>query len=872
MFHTTYSGDDQIIRKNDPDKDAENFVYDDRELLTHRQDGKMRDEGRWYSIHRDSYGRSDIEGFATSSTSGISDPLIFNTYGSDRGSIGKITIQSSKVLNTELSIVNEFEFDDCGRLEVTRSNSILYPDIGSIVDSLQLDAAGNILYHFHKIPEEELVVRMRNSYDGTGRLRHENMQVTTPEQTWTEQTLSYRDYTIKEQIMALYLGSTLQKIDYLYLPNRYLSAINNTLESSDVFKMKIGYDTNISSQATGFEARANGDIAVVEWQSRNSSGTASALKAYRYKYNYLDMLTEAQYFEGSNSSKTGTYKVNYTYEDDRGNPDNITRYGVNPSTFVKFSNPIDNLNFSYWPGTNCIQSVSDNANATEKPHGYQEGSGNYDYDPNGSTMEDPSKAADFIRNFLNLPYKIELPDSNGMVAYYYTADGTLQRQEEIRNNAVVAVRDYIGMTEYFNGSLDQIKHANGYVMLDRELDEEHLNLKGTETVDNTYESLSTVSERSIPNGRTTAYKAEEFVILTPGFEVSLGGDFLADIDEFPVQGLLYRYFVKDHLGSVRVEFEPNGFSPKVISQHHYYPFGHPMVGDWENDTRNNYRYTGQEEQYSFQLGYNRFLFRNSDPLIGGRFLSVDPLADDPKQISMSSYAAMGNNPVRFVDPDGRMAVPAQGGPGPTAVGILFEAFQNARAGLFNTQQRIAERLGFGNGQTVTRMRVNYNDDGSIPVANPVNVSSEPKKGFLAEVGDAALDLVSFSPVAELGAARGLSGPFLAARTPASIIPSIARQFDNLQCMECADAIISALKTEGLAAEVLDVVTPKSTGMQANIWSDAAGMNISENGRHRAILVDGKVYDNIHPNGISYEDWFNDLHAPGGFEVQRTNFK
>lgn len=40
-----------------------------------------------------------------------------------------------------------------------------------------------------------------------------------------------------------------------------------------------------------------------------------------------------------------------------------------------------------------------------------------------------------------------------------------------------------------------------------------------------------------------------------------------------------------------------------------------------------------------------------DPAIG-RFTSVDPLADHPKQVGTSHYAFVNNNPIRYIDPTG----------------------------------------------------------------------------------------------------------------------------------------------------------------------------------------------------------------------------
>jgi len=103
------------------------------------------------------------------------------------------------------------------------------------------------------------------------------------------------------------------------------------------------------------------------------------------------------------------------------------------------------------------------------------------------------------------------------------------------------------------------------------------------------------------------------------------------------------------------------------------------------------------------------------------------------------------------------------------------------------------------------------------------------------------------------------------------IPAITQQFDNFQCMECADNVVSALKEKGISGEILEITTNGNKGMAGNIWSDVAGKNISTNGKHKAVLVDGKVYDNIHKDGIDYNKWIEDLFSPTGYTVNNTSF-
>ena len=59
-------------------------------------------------------------------------------------------------------------------------------------------------------------------------------------------------------------------------------------------------------------------------------------------------------------------------------------------------------------------------------------------------------------------------------------------------------------------------------------------------------------------------------------------------------------------------------------------------------------------------------------------------------------------------------------------------------------------------------------------------------------------------------------------------------------------------------------------MAANIFSDVAGTagaNISSNGRHVVVEVDGYIFDNVHPYGVERSTWEQTLHTVrGNFEA------
>ena len=107
------------------------------------------------------------------------------------------------------------------------------------------------------------------------------------------------------------------------------------------------------------------------------------------------------------------------------------------------------------------------------------------------------------------------------------------------------------------------------------------------------------------------------------------------------------YHITDHLGSVRVVYD----SPNAVLAHNdYYAFGlkheNPNLA---NHTANRYLFNGKEEQTTGNVDLLDYGARMYDATLG-RWHSVDPLAE--KYLGTSTYAFSGNNPIKFVDPNG----------------------------------------------------------------------------------------------------------------------------------------------------------------------------------------------------------------------------
>ena len=107
-----------------------------------------------------------------------------------------------------------------------------------------------------------------------------------------------------------------------------------------------------------------------------------------------------------------------------------------------------------------------------------------------------------------------------------------------------------------------------------------------------------------------------------------------------------RYFLTDHLGSVRVVATDKN---NVLERNDYQPFGKRWVTPSLPVSDNRDRFNGKEDQSFAGLPFSDYGARMYDRE-RGRWLSQDPL-----QQYHSPYVFCGNNPIRLIDLDGMEA-------------------------------------------------------------------------------------------------------------------------------------------------------------------------------------------------------------------------
>ncbi len=366
---------------------------------------------------------------------------------------------------------------------------------------------------------------------------------------------------------------------------------------------------NAAYQDLKVKPRYNGNIAEVDW--RTSTDPNDYLRRYGYVYDKFNRLSAGFYQRDDNASAQEYFeKIDY---DLNGNIANLKRSAAKGQNTTAAA--IDNLTYVYANNnaSNRLVSVTD---SSADYRGYPDISGiPVTYDENGNITSQKDKGILQINyNFQNLPDNM-------------TFDKTY------------VPRVNLGGTGSFNVNTQYLYRADGVKVKKLYTYGSGLANKETSTVTEYLDGFQ--YEATSSTGRFTL--GLKFVPTAEGY--------------YNFENNKYIYNYVDHLGNVRLSYFKNGSSTEVLEENNYYPFGlkHEGYNPLPANPSYQYKYNGKELQT--ESGMYDYGARFYMPDIG-RWGVVDPLAEMMRRYSPYNYVF--NNPINFIDPDGRAP---EGGPG-----------------------------------------------------------------------------------------------------------------------------------------------------------------------------------------------------------------
>lgn len=531
-------------------------------------------------------------------------------YNNTRKPIGLATGSYVRVPETSTlykSEVSYMLYDKKARVLQTRSSNFLggYTQVDS-----KLDFSGKTLYtktrHKRLAADNELLITDTFTYSNQDKLLTHLHQINA----LAPQLLSKNEYDELGQLIVKKVGgedltgaTSLQKVDFQYNIRGWLKKINDVddlqlgTDPQDLFAFKLNYDT-AEDLSMGCEPLFNGNISQTYWRTAGDN----TQRKYSFVYDQLNRLYSARYSKPESTiPNTNSYNEILSY-DKNGNITYLERTGEYDDATTPLI--IDELTYTYKTNSpNQISIVKDKSN---NPNGFKDGTNQLDdyfYDLNGNMTVDHNKGiSSIVYNHLNLPTRITFGTS-GNIVYIYNANGVKVRKI-VTEGSTTQTTDYLSGFQYINDRLEFFSHAEGYV-------------------------------------KSSSIKYN------------------------------YVFNYTDHLGNIRLSYtqDPATNVLTILEENNYYPFGLKhrnynmgkkqyeklestggIVITPTNETVYDYKYNGKEWQDELGLNLYDYHARNYDPAIG-RWMNMDPHAET--YFSLSSYNYAINNPISFIDPDGR---------------------------------------------------------------------------------------------------------------------------------------------------------------------------------------------------------------------------
>ena len=486
---------DRLVYKKLPGCAPSYLVYDAAHRLVFSQDGCQRNDSLWPFFVYDVYGRVVVEGECSNSDKHVrtaGETVVLGTLMEGDTGLAYSGYQSSfDLVDPCVYVVNYYDTYDFR----TRNGFSAYnfPEgtvsaIGNLTGSiLCTHGSSGFIYSADYYDSNKRIVKSLSSRVNGG------MDTYATEYSFQGSPLSVlhthtdsSGYSLTERYTYTYdHSSRLTRVSHQYDNNPSVLLVEHAYDELgrlQTDKLDNGiyatdYAYNIRNWLTGIEGGKfsqslhytdglgvpcyNGNISSMTWKS----GAGATPRGYKFSYDRLGRLTDAEYGEGpSLSVNTNRFNEQVTGYDKMGNILGLKRYGQTSATGYDV---IDDLSLSYVG--NRLKKVADRSGTSAFNNGFEFKDGvdlstEYEYDENGNLTKDLNKKKTAIQyNCLNLPSRVMFANGNS-ISYLYDAAGRKLRTVHFLEGDSVTT-DYCGNVVYENGVPQILLTEVGYVSL-----------------------------------------------------------------------------------------------------------------------------------------------------------------------------------------------------------------------------------------------------------------------------------------------------------------------------------------------------------------------------------------------------------------------
>ena len=668
-----------LVRKTLPGSQYTQYWYDKEGLLAYEQDALLRDKGLYRFYLYDRFDRVVLVGTTTSCNTNIKNAKHDVSFSSQNGGIANSgyafygnTSNFSKGSNVSLEkayYYDSYDFlsgafkDDFAPISPSQkggcndllAGSIIKTSNGQFLFTVNsYDPKGNLINTSTK-GLKGYTSKVSNTYSLTNKLVTSDAELDVKygellKISLTNEYSTRNNLLISKKLILSHGEGTESSstLNYMYDATNRLSQIvrpeqyGNVSYSYDVHGWPVKIESNSFKEELSYSDGVgtpcyNGNISSLKWSNSNYSEK----RGYKFHYDRLNRLTEANYGEGESLSNAGdNFKESVNY-DLNGNITSLERHGKKQDGTYGV---IDKLNVSL--NGNQIVNISDAADKIvyEGALDFEpasDGISSCKYNDFGALISDTGRGITMIE-YDNNKNPIRIQFSNGNVTkYIYSAEGTKLRT--IYYTAMPNINVPDGCTHELDASEIQTTDSLDFLM------EGNLILKNGRINKYLFEGGYCGIAKPAPpfslyeDGSDSEISEEQKAYEERRKKWTKAVEELNATDAFN-----FYYYNKDHLGNNR---EVIDFRGKICQVINYYPFGTPfsdqsttLQADFQP-----YKYNGKEFDMMHGLNTYDYGARQYNPIVP-TWDRIDPLCENFGYMSPYNYCL--DNPVNTTDQDG----------------------------------------------------------------------------------------------------------------------------------------------------------------------------------------------------------------------------